>query len=670
MMKFAVKQSKSKSTDELILPHFFNARGTAMEHSTEGMYRTLLYWLLGTLPEQTVKELESLYEHHRDRAWQVAELVDALDAALERLGDRPTTFYIDALDECPNDEIRDMLKVFRKIIRTAHSTGQHIRVCFASRPYPHITFTDAVFLDFSKQKEHLDDIQRYIDDELHIGKSEAAQDIRRWVCRKAAGSFMWVVPVVTILNKEYDGGHIDKLSARLSEIPAGLHQLYSYTLERYPENHPALLACCQWLCATLVNVHVAELWWATRWKVDRDENATRKLYETLQQEDMERYIVDVSKGLVEFKGDHNYRYAQFLHESVREFVVYSSEMHRLCGARDHLEFEAICEEAARDCCLAAMESELPTLMKHAEDHGELAIAWTDFVKGWGTQFGHPLVFYAVGNLLTHAEMAQHFGRDQTEFLDEFTKRCGPPYLSPTDIRDLEDGHKVELLHSTIRLLLECDCPEIIRATQLEPARRAWEQGQAFGLVDSGPRSPILRAVDIGISDSLRALVHVYLRLRPRHPELQMILRCLAESEAYYPYEALYPTPAPLLDLTHKIPDLASLILLASTPDGVLDHCIERLKTIFGIKISDNQSQKELRGWHLAFMRFLQALYLLLEEGVSSYAITFGDEVLLNWIKLTTDTMEGEGLLMTPIKNVLDTIEALVRGRQGRALKSP
>lgn len=71
---------------------------------------------------------------------------------------------------------------------------------------------DVVFLDFSKQKEYLDDIQWYIDDELYIGKSEVVQDIWCWVCWKVVGSFMWVVLVVMIFNKEYDGGYIDKLS--------------------------------------------------------------------------------------------------------------------------------------------------------------------------------------------------------------------------------------------------------------------------------------------------------------------------------------------------------------------------------------------------------------------------------------------------------------------------
>lgn len=68
------------------------------------------------------------------------------------------------------------------------------------------------------------------------------------------------------------------------------------------------------------------------------------------------------------------------------------------------------------------------------------------------------------------------------------------------------------------------------------------------------------------------------------------------------------------------------------------------------------------------MCFFQVFYFFLEEGVFFYVIIFGDEVLLNWIKFMIDIMEGEGLLMMFIKNVLDMIEVLVCGCQGCVFK--
>jgi hypothetical protein len=547
MVKFAVKESRRTSRNELVLPHFFNARGTTLEHSTEGMYRTLLYWSLKQLPKESLEELETIYQHHdENRAWQVPDLVDMLEAAVEGLHGRSITFYIDALDECPQNEIRDMLNIFRRIVRKALSSGRQVRVCFASRPYPHIGFTDATVIDFSDQADHLKDLRGFITDELQTSTDPSSIDISREVLYRAEGSFMWAKLVVRLLNTDVDGGHKDRLARRLYDVPSGLSELYAHILERYPEDHEALLACCQWLIFQKV-VHesayrdapdssVQRLWWASRQKIDKDEERTRKLYETISIADMERYILEISKGLIEIRQDRSgCRRPQFLHESAREFVLNKNRLWQLCGAQDSTAFSALGHEVLRDGSLAILESYQPTLRTLVDIHGfqlPSEVMYDMPAKSHKGKMEHPLRSYAANCIMHHAEKASTLGLNQTVFLNNFHERCGPYFLKPRlwpehlGERDIP----ARVFRSVINYLVSSKADSIIRETQLPLADRAWSQGRPFGLTDDNGEIScfwILPEGEETYRSTFKALLSIYLRLRPRTARLQSVLECLA-----------------------------------------------------------------------------------------------------------------------------------------------
>jgi hypothetical protein len=82
ILKFAAerghvpKRGHVPEKDELILMHFFNGRGTDIEKSAEGMYRTLLVQLLDNLPKDTVlpNSIGRILPQ-REGDWQVGRLV-------------------------------------------------------------------------------------------------------------------------------------------------------------------------------------------------------------------------------------------------------------------------------------------------------------------------------------------------------------------------------------------------------------------------------------------------------------------------------------------------------------------------------------------------------------------------------------------------------------------
>lgn len=656
MMKFAVDRARHASKDELILPHFFNARGTALEHSSEGMYRTLLVWLLDALPEGFGSSLNAQNDDEASKTWQIPELVRLLKAALRELSDQPVVFYIDALDECGEAEVRAMIKVFRDLVRDAWSTGRRVRVCFASRPYPLITFKDALFLDFSEQKEHIQDIARYIDDELEIGNSALAQRIRVDVRKKAAGSFMWTVLVVRVLNKEHDRGRMHSLGQRLQEIPQGLHELYSHILERYPEDRDAMLACCRLLLFAARSLSVAELWWATQWMLLHDQTAINDAYAGMSAEDLERYIVDMSKGFIEFREVGELRRAQFLHESVRDYILDRNQLARLYGTGDRKGFDGQSHEILRNCCADTLEADRPRIQTMIRTYKNLYsyVRAIDF-EGEDSNKDQanpvpPFAPYAAKYVMDHAEEAQRLGYDQTAFLSTFTDRCGPHFLSPTRLA----SESINICSAPISLLLEKDCGALIRATQAGPARHARQRGHAFGLVKDNPNSQRLEW--LGSASSVKALVDLYLGLEDRHPVLQQILQSLVAELYVEEVDVRWGNKPPLLKLAQENPPLSTFFLLSLAPAGALEPHLDSLKHIVNMQSSGHRSLTP--GWYAQYEMFLRTFHFFIEKDIPSDAVNFGNAKLRSYIEERT-YWHGSKVEMAGAVAVLAKIKALI-----------
>lgn len=147
-MKFLFQKMQSKlkrSRDELVLSFFFNARGSDLERSTLGLYRSLLFGLLSSDPSllvvfdhcsrgQCLSILSGEWEQKHERLLQ-----ELYENAVNLLAERRKRLYcyIDALDECPEHQIQDMVTYFEDILTEAKS--RNIRVCFSSRHYPRIS---------------------------------------------------------------------------------------------------------------------------------------------------------------------------------------------------------------------------------------------------------------------------------------------------------------------------------------------------------------------------------------------------------------------------------------------------------------------------------------------------------------------------------------------------
>ncbi|SPO03446.1 uncharacterized protein DNG_06129 [Cephalotrichum gorgonifer] len=416
LMKFALTQARRSMKDWVILSFFFNARGENLEKTTAGMYRSLLLQLLKSIPG-----LDAIFDSLRltvwpqdgQMQWSVESLKDLFQLALQSLGQSQVVCFVDALDECDEDQVRDMVSFFEHMGELANASNIQFQVCFSSRHYPYITITHGLELVLEGQEGHDKDIANYVDTELKIGHSKVAEDIRAELQAKASSVFMWVVLVVDILNREYDRGRIHALRKRLREIPASLHDLFRDMLTRDGRDRDELILCIQWVLFAKRPLRPEELYFAVLAGTD-PESSTSWDRELTTLDTIHRFILDSSKGLAETTNSTRAPVVQFIHESVRDFLLKDNGLSKIwpdVGDR----FHGRSHERLKECCMkytfdAIGALQLPMPPKDVKDATELRNQ---------TQMSLPFLKYAARSVLYHADEAESGGVSQGPFLLSF-----------------------------------------------------------------------------------------------------------------------------------------------------------------------------------------------------------------------------------------------------------
>ncbi|KAF2686139.1 HET-domain-containing protein [Lentithecium fluviatile CBS 122367] len=303
LMKFSLANARKTMKDRTIISFFFNARGTDMEKSTVGTYQSLLLQLLERLPAlQCVFDSLGLSSSsiRPDHQWSIESLKLLLEQAIQSLGRSSVVCFIDALDECEEEQVRDMVQFFDRLGELSASAGIRFQTCFSSRHYPHITIRKGLALVLEGQAGHSQDITNYLESELKIGKGKTAQQIRNELQEKASGVFMWVVLVIGILNKEHDRGRgqLHSLRRRLQKIPGDLHKLFRDILTRDSDNRDALVLCIQWVLFAKQPLSPEQLYFAILSGIE-PEAVSKWNPNKVTKDAIQLFILDSSKGLAE-----------------------------------------------------------------------------------------------------------------------------------------------------------------------------------------------------------------------------------------------------------------------------------------------------------------------------------------------------------------------------------
>ena len=435
LMKWAFQYAQKSHGDDTLISFFFNARGEGLERSTEGMYRCLLAQLLEKVPG-----LQSVLDKQRQRdTWPVEMLSGLFREAIMALGNDRLTCYIDALDECSEAEIRNMIEAFEELTESAIAESINFRVCFSSRHYPRISINTCLELVLEGQEGHEGDIAAYIQKKLKVSarsKSEMAIEIQK----RASGIFLWVCLVIRILNEDIDRGDASKIKTRLEEIPDGLDELFQDIITRGTREDTHLIPTLQWIMFTQRPLTCRELYHAIEYTPNNEPGLLSE-HEKLSTETAENFLLNSTKGLAETTRGNQPK-VQFIHESVREYL-------RTTGFRNlapHLteNLPGSTHEVLKQRCLEFVSEEvcrhlsLPAILpkaKSAEAERLRARSKEDL----------PFLDYAVRNVLYHAERACAYQVLQDDFVEAF------PLATWTSLNNLHEKHMIRRYTSSVTL---------------------------------------------------------------------------------------------------------------------------------------------------------------------------------------------------------------------------
>ncbi|KAJ6783074.1 hypothetical protein PWT90_06074 [Aphanocladium album] len=493
LMKFALQNSQ-KTLRSNYISFFFNARGDELEKSTIGMYRSLLLQLLDKVP-QLQSVFDSLGQETRYKGipqWSLQLLMSLFEKAVQNLEQSQSSLacFIDALDECPELEIRDMISFFEALGEKAVSKGISFRVCLSSRHYPHITISRGLNLDLGQQAGHDQDIISYVKGKLRIGGGKRAEQVRSRLIEKASGVFIWVVLVVRILTEDFDHGHGHMLLRRLQDIPKDLNELFRDILTRDSRYKNELLLCIQWVLFAHQPLRQEQLYLAILIGVDSDV-ASNWYPEEIGDAEVKRFILSSSKGLVEVNKSQKNPKAQFIHESVREFFL--NEGLASIWPELNRNFEGESHERLKNYCLGYIGIAAAGLESGQEEQCESA------------KRAYPLLEYAFRNVLYHADEAAAAGIVQTNFLLEFD------LVGWLKLEDRIEKHVVRRHSPTTSLLYilaEYDTANLIDCHPDKLSGFEIEEGnERYGM-------PILAAVATNSRKSVYALLKAQANIEP------------------------------------------------------------------------------------------------------------------------------------------------------------
>jgi ankyrin repeat protein len=411
LMKFLVQSAVKQLPEDHVVSFFFNARGDLLEKSLEGLYRGLLHQLLTVVPRlQDVLKLQEIASS-ADQAWPLASLKTLFGEAILKLGQDRVTCFIDALDECPEGEVRDMIEFFEELGESTAAEDIGLRVCFSSRHYPQITMMKCQPMVLDGQDGHEDDIARYVKSKLKV-RGKTAEDVRVAVQAKAKGIFMWVVLVIRILNEESDrGSNNAKLRKCLDQIPAELHELFQDILQRGIQDNKHLVPILQWISFAQSPLTREELYFAVQsgdpdfvasqpWDPDED-----------YAESMDLFILETSKGLAEMTRGKTPT-IQFIHESVRDYLRETGFAALAPELSDNL--LGLTHDYLKRCCLNFITERVLARLSLPD---KLPKAKSDEARSLRKEASElfPFLGYAWKNLIFHAEVACDNGIDQVDF---------------------------------------------------------------------------------------------------------------------------------------------------------------------------------------------------------------------------------------------------------------
>ncbi|KAH8588852.1 Het-eN, partial [Bisporella sp. PMI_857] len=418
-----IDELKPRSLNKVLLASFFfHGRGTELQKTALGLFRSILYQtidhireevpdLLSDLKKSFEKKCESIGPPGIDWNWHLSELQNTLESLFEKLlksGRYSIRIIVDALDECGEKAAIEIVRGFQRLLRTpfTHETRYEntLGICFSCRHYP------ALVLDYGPEicveTENKTDITTYVRYELK-GNRSRLQDA---IIERADGSFQWAsLAVDKVLQLELRGEDRRVINNVIQRTPQNLNELYRELLKDIdPDNRPRSLKLIQWILFATHPLTLDELRFAMVIDADTPYRSLRQCRDAEEYTDdndlMQRRVKHLSCGLAEIRLHNNKRIVQFIHQSVIDFLVLQGGLRLIDRTRMSIDLAIghAHHRLSRSCIRYMAMEEVGYFERVDRDN-------------LGVEF--PFLHYAITSWVVHAEQAEAKTISQSDLLD-------------------------------------------------------------------------------------------------------------------------------------------------------------------------------------------------------------------------------------------------------------
>lgn len=334
-------KTSQDGTPGIRLDFFFTARGTELQRTPLGMFRSLLNQIFDR--DATVRpHVHEVYEQrcrqfgYGESKWQWprAVLEELLTGAILASADRqPVAIFVDALDEAGAESAQQLATYFHRLIGRAGKIKSAVQICISCRHYPIVGNAQAI--EIRVEDHNHQDISSYIEDTLSDTEcgDDPSQGTRELMLvqliQQANGVFQWAHLMMPLINRRIlEGESFDNIRYWVREIPAWLEDVYIYILNEVIEdrNRRESLLLFQWICLAERPLSITEMRYALAASNARMTTITPKKFEDINgfiqsNERMKRRLKALSGGLTEIfsSGDHD-ETVQVVHQSVNDFL--------------------------------------------------------------------------------------------------------------------------------------------------------------------------------------------------------------------------------------------------------------------------------------------------------------------------------------------------------------
>ena len=358
LTKYALDNARkaTRGDSALVLSFFFHGRGDELQRTPLGLFRALLHQVLAKVPsalQDLVDSFETKNRENKDWHWHGKELWYFFKSSLPRiLKSRPVWLFIDALDECGEDNAVQLVEMFKALLSDLISGSEGLgecRICFSCRHYPILDLGENLF-EICAEDQNMEDISTFVHDKLAGFRMRTSSTIPSLITARASGVFMWAsLAVKRVLDLERGGFGLKRIEKEIYQIPPDLDALYSQLMQGMDS---ASLKLIQWICFALRPLTIDELQWAM---VIEPDCPHQSLQAYQAEEDyvsdidrMVRQVWALSRGLAEVSGGDR-QVVQFIHQSVKDFFVEKGlpaldccETPTKAAIRAHFRFSKIC----------------------------------------------------------------------------------------------------------------------------------------------------------------------------------------------------------------------------------------------------------------------------------------------------------------------------------------